>query len=87
MESKAQKEAIAKIEELGSKFEKGGFSGGSDYYGSPYPDVNDFLGEINEVIKNYGLEDILDVLEPVYDALMKKGYYEEAASFAKKYGL
>lgn len=82
MEFKTQKAAIAKIEELRSKFEKGGFPGGVNY-----TDVNDFLREINGVIKKYGLKDRLDVLEPLYNAFMKKGYYEKAASFGKRYGL
>ncbi len=35
----------------------------------------------------YDLKDKLDIIESVYDALMKKGSYEKVTAFAKKYGL
>ena len=40
-----------------------------------------------ELIKEVNLREKIDVLEKIYDALMKEKYYELAACFAKKHGL
>jgi hypothetical protein len=45
------------------------------------------VGFIENIIDEYDLKDKLDIIESLYDALMKKGSYEKAAAFAKKYGL
>lgn len=45
--------------------------------------------DISHVIEEYALDNKLlaDLTESVYDALMKKNRYSDAASLAKKYGL
>ena len=46
------------------------------------------LSEIEEAIKEYSLDDnfLTDYVGKVYDALMKKSRYLDAAAIAKKYG-
>lgn len=76
MESKAQKSAIAAIKQLINK----------DIFGQQHEwDVR--WDHIDKMIEEYSLKDSSDIIEAVYDALMKKGCFEKAASFAKKYGV
>ncbi|MDP2277093.1 MAG: hypothetical protein Q8K51_02610 [Nitrospirota bacterium] len=74
MESKAQKAAIEEIRLLIN----------NDILERSYEFRWD---RIADIINDYGLKDRLDIIQPVYDALMKKEQYKKAASFAKKYGL
>ncbi|MEW6066890.1 MAG: hypothetical protein AB1610_01130 [Nitrospirota bacterium] len=45
------------------------------------------LGTVLDIIKNYGLEKRVDVLESVYEVLMEENRFDDAASFAKTYGV
>ena len=76
MQSKAQKAALAEIKEImKNKIEMSG-----EFYQSA-------LDEIEAVMKEYGLEDRLDIIEALYDLLMEKRYFSGAKAIAKKYGL
>ena len=94
MESKAQKAALADVEERIKYLIK--VLEGKEYYGKEYYLERDILSRLNTIlntisnnIKEYGLEEKLftDVVEKIYDSLMKRGCFSAAASFAKKYGL
>ena len=90
MESKAQKAALADVEERIKYLIK--VLEGKEYYGKEYYLERDMLSRLNTIsnnIKEYGLEEKLftDVVEKIYDSLMKRGCFSAAASFAKKYGL
>jgi len=45
------------------------------------------VDKIEAIMKEYGLEDRLDIIESLYDLLMKKRYFSGAKSLARKYGL
>ena len=49
--------------------------------------VRQFVDAIEEIIHKYIISGRSEVVESVYDILMKKGYYIEAASFSKYYGI
>ena len=85
MESKAQKAALADVEERIKYLIK--VLEGKEYYLER--DILSRLNTISNNIKEYGLEEKLftDVVEKIYDSLMKRGCFSAAASFAKKYGL
>ena len=85
MESKAQKAALADVEEKIKYLIK--VLEGKEYYFER--DILPRLNTISNNIKEYGLEEKLftDVVEKIYDSLMKRGCFSAAASFAKKYGL
>ena len=85
MESKAQKAALADVEERIKYLIK--VLEGKEYYLER--DILPRLNTISNNIKEYGLEEKLftDVVEKIYDSLMKRGCFSAAASFAKKYGL
>ena len=85
MESKAQKAALADVEERIKYLIK--VLEGKEYYLER--DILPSLNTISNNIKEYGLEEKLftDVVEKIYDSLMKRGCFSVAASFAKKYGL
>ena len=83
MESKAQKAALAGIEELKKRLKEHGI-----YYTNPCTAVRyNILEKTDEVIKEYGLQNRSDVIESIYNVLIEIGCYTDAASFAKKYGL
>ena len=81
MESKAAKAAIAEIERLRGSFEKENNKKRADRR------VRQFVDAIKEITHEYNISGRSEVVESVYDILMKKGYYEEAASFSKYYGI
>jgi len=89
MESKAQKAALADVEERIKYLIK--VLEGKEYYleRDILSRLNTILNTISNNIKEYGLEEKLftDVVEKIYDSLMKRGCFSAAASFAKKYGL
>jgi len=81
MESMAAKAAIAEIERLKGSFEKENNKKITDKR------VRQFVDAIQEITHEYSVSGKSEVVKSVYDILMKKGYYEEAASFAKYYGI
>ena len=76
MESKAQKAALVEIEKLKHEIANG------NYYDM---NVKCALERICEIIEEYELKSRIEVLESIYELLMKKNNPGEAASFAKKY--
>jgi hypothetical protein len=85
MESKAQKAAIEEIRRLINKPKD--IIVKADGYYDTWDRIDEIIDEIDRIIREYGLKDRLDIIQLVYDTLMKKEHYEKAASFAKKYGL
>lgn len=80
MESKAKEAALREIEKLKKRLKELG--------DNPYTAIYyNTLEDINEVIKEYKLQDRLDVVESIYNILMDKKCYTDTASYAKKYGL
>lgn len=85
METKAQKAALADVEKKTERLIDR--VTGKDFYNSD--EIMKYIVEIDKIIKEFELEDKLlnNLIESVYNGLMKKERYSEAASFAKKYGL
>ena len=86
MESKAQKAALATIENMVANL-IWNIEGHGD--GISLSKCSDRNKSVEEVIKEYNLDKKLlaDANSEIYDALMKNKKYVLAAQFAKKYGL
>jgi hypothetical protein len=85
MESKAQKAAIEEIRRLINQPKD--IIVKADGYYDTWDRIDENIDRIERIIEEYGLKNRLDMIQLVYDTLMKKERYERAASFAKKYGL
>lgn len=86
METKAQKAALASIME---KLERSGYHTGS-YDGSCfYYSLKEIIEDIEELKTKYSMDNKVfnNVVEKIYDILMRRERYDNAAEFAKKYGL
>lgn len=78
MESKAQKAAMTRVEELIGRIKTSILS--------TYQ-MRCNMTEIETTIEKYQLNNKMDIINRVYDILMKKEFHTIAADLAKKYNL
>lgn len=88
MESKAQKAAIAAINEQ-KKYLMKEIKSLQLHSSSSQDFVIDKIKDIGDMIKEYRLEEgiLTDIIKEIYDILMKHKWHGIAATLAKKYGM